>query len=88
MEANIREWFQSECHVAQEVIDSKHDTTYYEEVYELNAEFPATVPEGATHVSLYIGRSYNWGPDWDCAEYNFVKAQEKVVTITEWVNVS
>lgn len=88
MEANIREWFQSECHVDQAVIDSKHDTTYYEEVYALNDEFPAPIPEGVTHVSLYIGRSYSWGPDWDCAEYNFVKAQEKVVTIKEWVNVS
>lgn len=88
MEANIREWFQSECYVKSEAMHSKHDTTYYEEVYELNAEFPAEAPTGATHVCLFIGRSYNWGPDWDCAEYSFVKAQEKVVTITEWINVS
>lgn len=88
METNIREWFQEECHIEQQAVHNKHDTTYYEEVYELNKEFPVGVPEGATHVMLHIGRSYSWGPDWDRAEYNFVKAQEKVVTITEWVNVS
>lgn len=88
METNVKEWFQEECPVDQNSAHSKHDTTYYEEVYALNDEFPEEVPEGATHVLLFIGRSYNWGPDWDCAEYSFVKAQEKVVTITEWVDVS
>lgn len=83
MDKALREWFNERAPEESSVTHTKHDTTYYEEVYTWDESFPAPVIAGTTHVLLSIGRSYSWGPDWDCASWGCVKAVEEVVTITK-----
>ena len=81
MDAALKEWFNEREPVESTVIHNKHDTMYYEDIYVWDESFPAPVIEGTTHINLNIGRSYNWGPDWDCASWACVKAVEEVVTV-------
>lgn len=83
MDNALRDWFNEAKQVSCETDWTKHDTSYNSEVYGLDDHFPAPVIEGTTHILLNIGRSYSWGPDWDCASWACVKAVEEVVTVTK-----